>query len=81
MRLIFYALLALIIYYLLSGLLGSKQKEENLREFEDELVKDPICSIYVPKNKAISIKLGDKKVYFCSKECKERYLEKIGRRR
>ncbi len=79
MRLIFYALLALIIYYLLRGLLWSKPKEENLREFEDELVKDPVCGIYVPKNKAISIRLGDRKVYFCSKECKEKYLEQIGR--
>ncbi len=81
MRLILYALLGLVIYYLLRGLLGSKPKEENLREFEDELVKDPVCGIYIPKNKAIIAKVGGVKVYFCSKECKEKYLEEMRRRK
>lgn len=79
MRLVFYILLVLIIYYLLRGLLGPKPKGRDLREFEDELVKDPVCGIYIPKNKAISVRVGGTKVYFCSKECREKYLEQIGR--
>jgi uncharacterized protein len=75
MRLLLYVLLGLVIYYLLRGLLESKPKEEKLREFEDELVKDPICGIYIPKNKAITAKVEGAKVYFCSRECKEKYLE------
>ena len=81
MRLVFYAILALIIYYLLRGLWGPKPRGQDAREFEDELVKDPVCDTYIPKNKAISVKIGNKRVYFCSKECKERYLEEMKRRR
>ncbi len=41
---------------------------------EDVLVQDPFCKSYVPKGQALSLKHGGETLYFCSPECKERFL-------
>lgn len=43
---------------------------------EDVLVQDPCCKSYVPKGQAISLKHGGETLYFCSSECRERFLSK-----
>jgi YHS domain-containing protein len=41
----------------------------------DEMVIDPHCHVYIPKREAITAKIAGKTVYFCSKECKEKYSQ------
>jgi uncharacterized protein len=41
----------------------------------DEMVKDPVCGIYVPKREALTASHGGETIYFCSPKCRERYLE------
>jgi YHS domain-containing protein len=36
---------------------------------------DPHCHVYIPKREAITLKTAGKTLYFCSKECKKKYLE------
>lgn len=43
---------------------------------EDVLVQDPCCKSYVPRGQAISLKHGGETLYFCSPECRERFLSK-----
>ncbi len=43
----------------------------------DELVKDPICGIYFPKKEAYAVKMDGKMYYFCSNECRDRFIEQI----
>jgi uncharacterized protein len=40
----------------------------------DEMVQDPVCGVYVACGKAISAVVDGKTVYFCSKECRDRYV-------
>lgn len=79
MRLIFYILLILGIYYLFkSTFKSSSSKKRNLSwQIQDELVKDPMCGIYIPKSKAIKAKINGQTYYFCSKECKKSYIKQL----
>jgi len=41
---------------------------------DDIMVKDPVCEIYFPKRNGFRAKLGGKDLYFCSKECRDKFL-------
>lgn len=57
-----------------------RQNSTNKLE-EKELVKDPQCGIYVVKNIASKLKHGNETLYFCSKECMDKYRrESLGKK-
>ena len=39
----------------------------------NEMVQDPVCKVYVPKNSALSIRDSGTTYYFCSKECMKKF--------
>ncbi|MEA3486572.1 MAG: YHS domain-containing protein [Thermodesulfobacteriota bacterium] len=41
----------------------------------EELVKDPCCGTYVPVSSAYKAVLKGKTLYFCSRECLEKYTK------
>lgn len=41
---------------------------------KDELVKDTICHTYIPKSKAITLNHNGNKFYFCSENCKNKFI-------
>jgi len=47
------------------------------REIDDVMVKDPFCQVYFPKRKGISYKSDGQMFYFCSKECKESFIQEM----
>ena len=38
-----------------------------------ELVRDPQCNTYVPKNRAIVVTRNGETLYFCSAKCRDEY--------
>ena len=44
-------------------------------QIDDVMVKDPYCGVYFPKRDGIHLKAGDRNYYFCSKECRDKYLD------
>ncbi len=40
----------------------------------DQLVQDPVCGVYCPKKKALSAIYKGKVYYFCSEECRQKFL-------
>ena len=52
-------------------------KPDNLAA-SGEMVKDPVCGSYVSKNSDIRVRQGDVVHNFCSYECRETYLKRIG---
>jgi YHS domain-containing protein len=42
------------------------------------MVKDPSCGTYVDKDGDIRVREGDKVHVFCSYECRDKYLKRIG---
>lgn len=42
----------------------------------EEMVRDPECGTYVPRNDALRTEANGKTHYFCSKECRDKHLER-----
>ena len=85
LRLIIFVILCYILYRLVKSLaLPSPKKsgESPIRSGEtitDEMVMDPNCHVYIPKREAITAKIAGETIYFCSKECKKKYLKEKNR--
>jgi YHS domain-containing protein len=41
----------------------------------DEMVQDPICGVYFPRKDGIRAKMNGQEILFCSKACKDKFLE------
>jgi len=79
LRFILFTILFFILYYALLSLLRVilPPKKRMNREFEsEELVQDPNCQTYIPKASAVKKRISGKVLYFCSQECKKRYLHR-----
>ena len=44
-------------------------------KIDDVMVKDPQCEVYFPKRNGIRMRVHDQEVYFCSAECRDKYIE------
>ena len=83
LRLIFYVLFIFLAYRVFKWalkLLDTGKSDPLIRGDHpkpavDDLVKDPVCGVYVPVRTAISTTADGKQVYFCSENCRKRYLE------
>jgi YHS domain-containing protein len=53
-----------------------EKKKENLAA-SGEMVRDPICGTYVPKNGDIRVRQGDQVYCFCSFECRDKFLKQL----
>ena len=87
-RFVIFALLCYILYRLIKSLaLPSPRKSgepfrkpgepftQSPQVITDEMVIDPHCHVYIPKREALTAKIEGGTVYFCSKECKKKYLQ------
>ncbi|MFB3926517.1 MAG: hypothetical protein ACE14T_10735 [Syntrophales bacterium] len=76
-------ILAFIILYLLYRFLrktifplqkNRRSVSENpFQSSGEELVEDPYCHTYVPISDAYRLETGGRKLFFCSRECLEKY--------
>jgi YHS domain-containing protein len=39
-----------------------------------EMVRDPVCGVYIAPNEALSVVDQGRKVHFCSAECRQQYI-------
>ncbi|MFC1896482.1 hypothetical protein ACFL0Q_07480 [Thermodesulfobacteriota bacterium] len=60
-------------WWLLSGP-GPRPLGRTGREIDDVMVKDPFCEVYFPKRQGFEAEVNGQTVYFCSAECRDRYL-------
>ncbi len=47
-------------------------------EIEDVMIKDPHCQTYFPKRQGVAAIISGQEVFFCSKECRDKYLGRQG---
>jgi len=45
---------------------------------EAELIRDPQCGTYFLTQRGVEARIGGRSVYFCSKECRDKYLVSHG---
>nr|HID59329.1 YHS domain-containing protein [Desulfobacterales bacterium] len=86
MRFIILCILVYLGYRLLRG--WTSPEGPNLRRSEytndvgkidDVMVKDPFCQTYFPKRKGIKEMIHGTEYHFCSKACRDKFMEKIRR--
>jgi YHS domain-containing protein len=79
LRLIFFIFLTLILYSLLRFLfkgMSSSGKKRDRKQDPEELVQDPYCQTYIPKQSALKKKIAGEVLYFCNQECLKNYVQK-----
>lgn len=53
---------------------GPKTSNEPGMQIDDIMVKDPFCDVYFPRKSGVSLRIKGETLYFCSQECKDKYL-------
>ena len=71
-------LIYLAIGYFLTSLIKAviylpKQDGSKIKSTGEDMVEDPCCGTFIPKSQALEKKAGGKKLYFCSRECWQKY--------
>jgi YHS domain-containing protein len=62
---------------LLVSLLGTAKKNQptgNSTIASNQMVKDPVCGMYMDSRLAVRLESKRENFYFCSEECKNKYL-------
>ena len=67
-----------IIRYLQSNQPQNLSEESGLKSGVNEMVKDPVCGVYIAASEAITVATKDGRLYFCSPKCREKFLENQG---
>ena len=78
LRFILFALIAYIIYKTIRVYHALTQKSHPSPKSEQTsglMVKDNVCNTYLPKEDAIKEIIDGKEFFFCSQECRQKYLE------
>ena len=79
-RLLYYAMLAYFVYMVYKFLLSLGRRREPSKpatRLSGLMVKDEICETYVSKEEAIREVIDGKEYFFCSKDCRRKFLDKV----
>lgn len=79
------ALAIYVLYKLVSNDFFRKKKVQEKEEKADterkvqagEMARDPECGTYVDIDSSISVRDGEKKYYFCSYDCRDKFLKRL----
>ena len=77
-KIILYAFLAYIIFLIFRffrALSKASKPPRATKGASGIMVKDDICNTYLPKENAIRQVYEGKEYYFCSSECRQKFLE------
>ena len=83
-RLIFYGIVIYLGYRILkpwvtSLIQSTADNPHDQPPSEDaELIRDPQCGTYFLTQRGVEARIGGRSVYFCSKECRDKYLVSHG---
>jgi len=78
LRFVAYALLAYIVYLLyrfFKTVNKGSQRPRTIKSQSGVMVKDEACNTYLPKEEAIKISFEGRDYFFCSRECKQKFLD------
>jgi uncharacterized protein len=79
-RLLIYIILGTVLYRAAKSWFGrpdngaSPGKTAASGQVDDVMIKDPVCGTYFPRGNAVALNGKDQALFFCSTECRDRYL-------
>ena len=80
MRQLLFLALIIVLGYLVSQLVFPKRRirQETGRQaptsVAEEMVRDPVCELYLPRAEAIRRKVHGREYFFCSPGCLDKFL-------
>jgi len=61
-----------------SGLNDRSVSAKDVGKIDDVMIKDPYCRVYFPQKEGVHLREGGKDLYFCSDDCRDKYLDEKG---
>ncbi|MCM2359000.1 MAG: transcriptional regulator [Geobacteraceae bacterium] len=78
MRLLIWLILIYVGFKIVQGFLRQRvEGEQSLPPRGEETHRDPVCGVYVTEADAVVGRVEDKRLYFCSMACLEKYREQL----
>lgn len=76
LRILFLALIIWLIRRVVASFQGTKPagSQRGEAEADKSMVKDPVCGMYMDSRLAIRLDNTKEVIYFCSEECKGKYI-------
>jgi uncharacterized protein len=77
-KLIFYLLISYLIYLFVRLVFAGPRRSQTRRppqKISGTMVKDEFCNTYIPREEAIREQLDGKDYFFCSQECRRKFLD------
>ena len=78
LRLIFLIVIIYLVWRFFAGFLGNRKRPETANDSamsSNQMVKDPVCGMYMDSRLAVRLENRKETVYFCSENCKTKYLD------
>ncbi|GBC85455.1 hypothetical protein HRbin11_01905 [bacterium HR11] len=74
-RWLFWVLVAILVWrWIREWVRSPRQAARRASRPPDVLVQDPMCGTYVPLSRAVRAAGPKESLYFCSRECADRYI-------
>ena len=79
-----YLLVAGLVYFgyrVLKSVIGQgrsrtvSSSDKSTGEIDDVMIKDPYCEAYFPKRNGVHYRHNGEDLYFCSEDCKTKYID------
>lgn len=77
-RILYFFLLGALFYWAVRGLFRKGSRRTGGEAPGEEMVPDPQCGVYIPRSRALSATRGGRQLFFCSEECRKKYLSSRG---
>lgn len=77
MRFLIWLLLGYLGYRIIRGWLADRSNPSAEKVVGTETFQDPVCGVYVAADDAIVGRIDDKRLYFCSMGCLEKYRDRL----
>ena len=77
LRLIFFTIAVYLVRRLFASLLGNRKRPEAVNDSampSNQMVKDPVCGMYMDSRLAVRLENRNETLYFCSEKCRSKYL-------
>jgi YHS domain-containing protein len=77
-RLMYYAIVAYVIYSIykfIKNLGRPRSRPSEPARLSGVMVKDEACQTYLPRNEALRDVIDGREYFFCSKDCRQKFLE------
>ena len=58
-----------------TGRVGGRSTGEGKTIYRGQMVRDPVCGVYIPEQGALVERKGGKTYYFCSEACRKSFKE------